>query len=71
MNKKSKRESALVCMLASVLVVTGAISPPASANQSGPVDKALLEMSSGATGTDYYFPGVDIDALQQADIPQH
>ena len=71
MNKKSNRESALVCMLASTLVVSAAMPAPASAGKPGPADKALLETSSRAAGTDYYFPGVDIDALEQADIPQN
>jgi len=58
-------------MLASTLVVSAAMPAPASAGKPGPADKALLETSSRAAGTDYYFPGVDIDALEQADIPQN
>lgn len=71
MNNKSNGESALVCMLASTLVVSAALASAASAGKLGPADKALLETSSRAAGTDYYFPGFDLEVLEQADIPQN
>jgi len=58
MNEKIHRLSSRSLLLAAAVAMTVAVPPDATA-------------AAAANGTDYYFPGVDIAALDQAAIPQN